>query len=305
MGNHKVTPTRLESLLAMCLTTSRYRTTHLTIPVTHIWSGGSHAQRGASSKRRGNFRGRSRRSNGRAPFIPRPVAQPQPFADIGAEGPYPELSRRKSMEPLSSRLAELKKLKNKESTPPPHEKMEKEEVTKVVDAADTTSLAESSPASALGKKDPFRKAKSPIRIEKPSSIQVSNEGDGDTFGMVFDEELDAMFGENGFGFCGTVSVLPFDFQGDPNQPWGCLEGDCDDIIPKDECKFVEDGLIKEGLFERPDEIIKGHLRPLHIKAKVEGLVINRILVDGGNWLAMRRKVAQCMVLISTRHPFYC
>ncbi|KAL4277110.1 uncharacterized protein [Arachis hypogaea] len=40
-------------------------------------------------------------------------------------------------------------------------------------------------------------------------------------------------------------------------------------------------MIKEGSFERPDEITKGHLRLLHIKVKVEGLVINHILVDGG------------------------
>ncbi|XLS48632.1 hypothetical protein HN51_022990, partial [Arachis hypogaea] len=33
--------------------------------------------------------------------------------------------------------------------------------------------------------------------------------------------------------------------------------------------------------ERSDEIITGHLQLLHIKVKMEGLVINRILVDGG------------------------
>ncbi|MED6153037.1 hypothetical protein PIB30_097673 [Stylosanthes scabra] len=155
---------------------------------------GGYSQRGASSKKKGNFRGRSRRTNGRAPFILRPMAQPEPFVDIGADA-----------------------------------KVDKE----VTDAAtDPASLAGSSPTPVAEKKDPFRKAKSPIRVEKPSSIQVADEGDDESFGM---EDLE--------------------------EPRVCLEGDCDDIIPGDECKFVEDELIKEGLIKRPDEITKGHLRP--------------------------------------------
>ena len=35
------------------------------------------------------------------------------------------------------------------------------------------------------------------------------------------------------------------------------------------------------LFEKPDEIMKLHLRPLHIKANIAGKMVNRVLVNGG------------------------
>ena len=35
------------------------------------------------------------------------------------------------------------------------------------------------------------------------------------------------------------------------------------------------------LFERPDEVMKSHLRPLYIKVDIAGKMVNRVLVDGG------------------------
>ena len=34
-------------------------------------------------------------------------------------------------------------------------------------------------------------------------------------------------------------------------------------------------------FERPDEVMKSHLRPLYIKVDIAGKMVNRVLVDGG------------------------
>ncbi|RYQ84253.1 hypothetical protein Ahy_B10g103364 [Arachis hypogaea] len=106
-------------------------------------------------------------------------------------------------------------------------------------------------------------------------------GKDKTLNSGFEDDLDVLFGKTGFGYVAIVSVLSFDFRGDTRNLWNCLERNCDDVILGDECRFVENGLNKEGLFERPGEITKGYLWPLHIKAKVERLGINHILVDGG------------------------
>lgn len=36
-----------------------------------------------------------------------------------------------------------------------------------------------------------------------------------------------------------------------------------------------------GVFKRPNEVTKGHLRQFHIKTMVEGRMVNRVLVDRG------------------------
>ena len=38
---------------------------------------------------------------------------------------------------------------------------------------------------------------------------------------------------------------------------------------------------KNGFFERPYQSMKNHLKPLFIRAKVESVGINKVLVDGG------------------------
>ena len=35
------------------------------------------------------------------------------------------------------------------------------------------------------------------------------------------------------------------------------------------------------IFEKPDEVMKSHLRPMHIKADIARKMVNRVLVDGG------------------------
>lgn len=38
---------------------------------------------------------------------------------------------------------------------------------------------------------------------------------------------------------------------------------------------------QNAFFERPDEGMKNHLKPLFIRGKVENVRVNKILVDGG------------------------
>ncbi|RYR37766.1 hypothetical protein Ahy_A09g042654 [Arachis hypogaea] len=45
-----------------------------------------------------------------------------------------------------------------------------------------------------------------------------------------------MFGEADFGYVTMVSVLPFDFQSNPEGLWNGFEGDCDGAILGDECR---------------------------------------------------------------------
>ena len=47
--------------------------------------------------------------------------------------------------------------------------------------------------------------------------------------------------------------------------------------------IMNNGVLEEknSFFERPDQSMKNHLKPLFIRGKVEGVGINNILVDGG------------------------
>ena len=65
-----------------------------------------------------------------------------------------------------------------------------------------------------------------------------------------------------------------------------LDGDCVDAIMGDECMFLDQNFCSDGVFERPDEVTKAHLRPLHIKALIEGKLINRVLIDGGATISL-------------------
>lgn len=56
------------------------------------------------------------------------------------------------------------------------------------------------------------------------------------------------------------------------------------VAHKPVCYYVmNNGCMEEqnDFFERPDEVMKSHLKPLFITGKVEGIPINKILVDCG------------------------
>ena len=46
---------------------------------------------------------------------------------------------------------------------------------------------------------------------------------------------------------------------------------------------MNNGCIEEqqAAFEKPDLGMKSHLKPLFIRAKVNGVVVNKVLIDGG------------------------
>ncbi|WJX39866.1 hypothetical protein P8452_27373 [Trifolium repens] len=99
------------------------------------------------------------------------------------------------------------------------------------------------------------------------------------------EEDDLLDSEPDFDVICVVSILPskYDVQSEVTE----LETDFDQLSmadPKPKCYYVlNNGCIEEqqATFERPDLGMKNHLKPLFIRAKVEGVGINKVLIDGG------------------------
>ncbi|KAK2449663.1 hypothetical protein QL285_008835 [Trifolium repens] len=99
------------------------------------------------------------------------------------------------------------------------------------------------------------------------------------------EDDDLLDSEPDFDVICVVSILPseYDVQTEITE----LETDFDQLEmadPKPICYYVmNNGCIEEqqATFERPDLGMKNHLKPLFIRAKVEGVGINKVLIDGG------------------------
>ncbi|KAK2422828.1 hypothetical protein QL285_033329 [Trifolium repens] len=99
------------------------------------------------------------------------------------------------------------------------------------------------------------------------------------------EDEDLLDSEPDFDVICVVSILPseYDVQTEITE----LETDFDQLEmadPKPICYYVmNNGCIEEqqATFERPDLGMKNHLKPLFIRAKVEGVGINKVLIDGG------------------------
>ena len=75
-----------------------------------------------------------------------------------------------------------------------------------------------------------------------------------------------------------VTILLTEFEKE-TETKSCGE-DCFDVFPGQECFFLGDDTNESVLFERPEKVMKSHLRPLHIKADIAGKMVNRVLVDG-------------------------
>ncbi|WJX34091.1 hypothetical protein P8452_22239 [Trifolium repens] len=99
------------------------------------------------------------------------------------------------------------------------------------------------------------------------------------------EDDDLLDSEPDFDVICVVSILPseYDVQTEITE----LETDFDQLEmadPKPICYYVmNNGCIEEqqATFERPDLGMKNHLKPLFIRAKVEEVGINKVLIDGG------------------------
>lgn len=84
--------------------------------------------------------------------------------------------------------------------------------------------------------------------------------------------------------CNVVSVLPREYDQviKVEEPEDTTEAEM--ARRKPVCYYVmNNGCVEEqnAFFERPDEAMKNHLKPLFIRGKVENVGINKILVDGG------------------------
>ena len=98
----------------------------------------------------------------------------------------------------------------------------------------------------------------------------------ENFETGFDNDLEAILGAD---FIIMVTNLPAEFK-DSVGIEGC-DDDCFDVFPGQECLFLGEDYAENVLFERLDEVMMSHLRPLHIKADIAGKMVNWVLVDGG------------------------
>jgi hypothetical protein len=96
----------------------------------------------------------------------------------------------------------------------------------------------------------------------------------------FNSDSDASFNV----ICNVVSVLPRDYDRVMEIEDEGDEMEEETMAHKPVCYYVmNNGCVEEqnAFFERPDDSMKAHLKPLFIKGKVENVGVNKILVDGG------------------------
>eukprot|EP00256_Glycine_max_P066604 XP_025981199.1 uncharacterized protein LOC100802634 [Glycine max] len=99
------------------------------------------------------------------------------------------------------------------------------------------------------------------------------------------EDEDLLDSEPDFDVICVVSILPFEY--DVQSEVTEIESEFDHFDmadPKPVCYYVmNNGCVEEQLayFEKPDFQMKSHLKPLFIRAKVENVGINKVLIDGG------------------------
>ena len=103
-----------------------------------------------------------------------------------------------------------------------------------------------------------------------------------------DDELDSDFMDSELDFdviCNVVSILPAEYDMVFE-----VEDSREEFDPKDMeeykpmCYFVKNNGSEEdrkAIFEKPDDLMKNHLNPLFIQAKVDEIGINKVLVDSG------------------------
>src|SRR4051812_18107243 len=84
--------------------------------------------------------------------------------------------------------------------------------------------------------------------------------------------------------CNVVSILSHEFNQE-TEVEDCEEAGVEEMAKhRPVCYYVlNNGAVEEqnAFFERPDEGMRNHLKPLYIRAKIENVGINKVLVDGG------------------------
>ncbi|MCI38536.1 hypothetical protein A2U01_0059764, partial [Trifolium medium] len=83
----------------------------------------------------------------------------------------------------------------------------------------------------------------------------------------------------------VVSILPAEYDVWSKVIDGEDEFDSNELaLHRPMCYYVlNNGCLEEKMvtFERPDEGMKSHLKPLFIQAKVNNVGVNKVLIDGG------------------------
>jgi hypothetical protein len=102
-----------------------------------------------------------------------------------------------------------------------------------------------------------------------------------------DEEMTSNFSESGPSLdivCNVVSMLPaeYDVLSEVNE----IESDFTEEMAnhKPICYYViNNGCVENqhAVFEKPDFPMNHHLKPLFIQAKINGVGVNKVLLDGG------------------------
>ena len=128
-----------------------------------------------------------------------------------------------------------------------------------------------------GKPPVSRKLFSP---KKEVEVQKEAVNEEDLMTDDFESEGESFFNAN----CNVVSVLPCEFEHN-TEVWVGEETDEEEMAKhRPVCYYImNNGAVEEqnAFFERPDEGMKNHLKPLFIRAKVEQHGVNKVLVDGG------------------------
>jgi hypothetical protein len=127
-------------------------------------------------------------------------------------------------------------------------------------------------------------AKRPVkdRISPPGSNQKAED-------KVEDEQMEAddfLESEPDFDvLVNVVSILPAEYDIWSEVVDGEEEFDSNELaLHKPMCYYVmNNGCLEEQMatFERPDQGMKNHLKPLFIQAKVNDIGVNKVLIDGG------------------------
>ena len=82
----------------------------------------------------------------------------------------------------------------------------------------------------------------------------------------------------------VVSILPVEYDC-PTELNDSVDADAEEMaLYKPTCYFVmNNGSVEnqDAFFEKPSMAMKSHLKPLLIRAKVEGIAINKVLIDCG------------------------
>lgn len=102
---------------------------------------------------------------------------------------------------------------------------------------------------------------------------------------MYDDTNDDTYGEDFITNCGIVSVLPAEYDMVSEVSKADEDFVPDEIVEdKPLCYYVmNSGVVEEkkDMFEKPSPGMMYHLKPLFIRAKVDGVAVNKVFVDEG------------------------